>query len=223
MMHLLILLVWSFVPHSQVFEIPIKQMNIRLADGSDLSFLSKKPQVKKQAIEKNEIKKKVVAAQKKPKEKRVKVKKKAVPSTRKAFAAPKSSDLPWEQIKRNSNVRNNRANYGVSDSNWKNVIRYQEQMMTRYEQMLSAWVDRYKVYPAEAQARGLEGRVLLRIRIDRAGNVKFIVIQKSSHPLLDRAVTQAARKSSPVPKVPSDYPGGQLLEFIIAIDFVYSG
>lgn len=98
-------------------------------------------------------------------------------------------------------------------------IRTQE-MMLRYEQKLSAWINRYKVYPPSAFQQGIQGNVLLRIRIDRAGYIKFILIQESSgHDMLDQAVISAAKQANPVPAVPTDYPGGQLLEFLIPVKF----
>jgi len=95
-----------------------------------------------------------------------------------------------------------------------------KEVMTRYEQTLSQWINRYKVYPEEAQRAGMQGRVMLRIRIDRSGYIQFVYIEESSgFGMLDQAVIQAARQANPLPVVPTDYPGGQLLEFIIPVRF----
>ncbi|MFO1241659.1 MAG: energy transducer TonB [Rickettsiales bacterium] len=92
--------------------------------------------------------------------------------------------------------------------------------VARYEQLLSAWIEKHKTYPQQAYASGMQGRVLLRIRIDRAGNVLSKRIEQSSgYSLLDSAVLLAMQEASPVPAVPAAYPGGKLLEFRIPIDF----
>lgn len=92
--------------------------------------------------------------------------------------------------------------------------------VARYEQILSAWIQQHKVYPQEAYASGMQGRVLLRIRIDRAGNVLSRRIEQSSgYSMLDQAVMVAIENANPVPRVPMAYPGGKMLEFRIPIDF----
>lgn len=92
--------------------------------------------------------------------------------------------------------------------------------VARYEQVLSAWIQQHRVYPQEAYASGMQGRVLLRIRIDRAGNVISKRIEQSSgYSMLDQAVMVAIQNANPVPKVPMAYPGGKMLEFRIPIDF----
>ena len=69
-------------------------------------------------------------------------------------------------------------------------------------------------------SRDGQGRVLLRIRIDRAGNVISRRIEQSSgYSLLDQAVMVAIQNANPVPRVPMAYPGGKMLEFRIPIDF----
>lgn len=95
-----------------------------------------------------------------------------------------------------------------------------EEVVRRYEQMLSAWIERHKIYPLEAQENGIEGNVLLRIRINRQGTIQYITVERGSgSPLLDSAVVQTARASNPVPVVPTDYPGGDYLEFRVPMQF----
>lgn len=95
-----------------------------------------------------------------------------------------------------------------------------EEVVRRYEQLLSAWIERHKIYPLEAQENGIEGSVLLRIRINRQGTIQYITVERGSgSPLLDSAVVQTARASNPVPAVPTDYPGGDYLEFRVPMQF----
>ncbi len=95
-----------------------------------------------------------------------------------------------------------------------------EEVARRYEQMLSGWIMQHRIYPLEAEREGIEGTAILRIRINRGGVIQFVSIERSAgNPLLDAAVIQTARASNPVPAVPVAYPGGDLLEFKIAIEF----
>lgn len=93
-------------------------------------------------------------------------------------------------------------------------------VMTRYEQMISRWIQRYQAYPTEARKQGITGKSTIRIRIDRAGRVLFTSLERSSGNVeLDKAALDMARKASPVPPVPDDYPRDSLLEFLIPIAF----
>ena len=88
----------------------------------------------------------------------------------------------------------------------------------RYEQEISAWIQRHKYYPADAGGR--EGRAIVRMRIDRAGNVRYYAIEQSAGlTALDLAALDMIRRANPVPAVPTTYPAGNLVEFLIPITF----
>ena len=88
----------------------------------------------------------------------------------------------------------------------------------RYEQQISSWIQQHKVYPAGAN--GAEGRVIARMRIDRAGYVRYYAIEQSSgNDILDAAAIDMIRRANPVPAVPANYPAGNLIEFLIPITF----
>lgn len=90
----------------------------------------------------------------------------------------------------------------------------------RYEQTISNWIARHKVYPAGALLLGQHGKVIIRLRIDRQGNVKYSGVEKSSgYKLIDRAAIDMVRRANPVPPVPTNYPAGSLLEFLIPASF----
>lgn len=90
-----------------------------------------------------------------------------------------------------------------------------------YTQTIALWLDKFKIYPEEAKAAGMQGRAMVRIRIDRRGNVHYrILTQKTAYPLLDKAVLDMVRRANPVPPVPADYPMvDQYLEFVIPVSF----
>ena len=88
----------------------------------------------------------------------------------------------------------------------------------RYEQQISGWIERHKVYPAEAGGR--EGRVIVRMRIDRAGVVRYYALEQSCGvAAIDNAALDMIRRANPVPAAPMNYPGGSLIEFLIPITF----
>lgn len=90
----------------------------------------------------------------------------------------------------------------------------------RYEQVVSQWLETHKTYPAAAKMLGQQGQPVLRIRMDRAGNVKFSSVDKSSgYRLLDDAAMDMARRANPFPRPPANYPGDKLVEFLIPVAF----
>ena len=94
------------------------------------------------------------------------------------------------------------------------------EVISKYEQLLSGWIDRHKIYPASALKQGMEGKVVLRLRIRRNGEVVRSGIERSSgYSLLDQAVLETVTRSAPMPAVPAEYPGGAQLEFLIPIRF----
>ena len=95
------------------------------------------------------------------------------------------------------------------------------EVRTRYTQTLSLWIDKHKIYPAEARAQGQGGQVRLRIRINRQGRIiRYILEQASGYAAIDQAISQMVNAANPVPAVPSNYPDkSPYLEFIIPINF----
>jgi protein TonB len=88
----------------------------------------------------------------------------------------------------------------------------------RYELEVSGWIQKHKLYPANAA--GAEGRAVVRMRIDRMGNVRYYAIEESSNnTVLDAAAIDMIRRANPMPVVPVDYPAGSLVEFLIPISF----
>lgn len=147
-------------------------------------------------------------------------------STRNAFEAPSLSGFWRNKIKPlYSGSQGEKSDSPLTSNNAQHSTATPEEIKritARYTQQISIWIDKHKEYPPAAKERAMQGRVLLRIRIDRAGNIRKASIERSSgYPVLDNAVLQAARKANPLPAVPSQYPGGHLLAFIVAVDFRY--
>ena len=93
-----------------------------------------------------------------------------------------------------------------------------DDIRTRYEQQISVWIERHKIYPMEAGRA--TGRVVLRVRVDRQGYVRYYAVERGSgNPHLDRAAIEMVRRANPVPAAPTNYPAGNLIEFLIPILF----
>lgn len=93
-----------------------------------------------------------------------------------------------------------------------------QQVREKYELALSGWIQQHKLYPTGAAGR--EGRVVVRMRIDRTGYVRYYAIEQSSgSDVLDAAAIDMIRRANPVPAVPATYPAGNLIEFLIPIVF----
>lgn len=95
------------------------------------------------------------------------------------------------------------------------------EMLKRYEQMISGWIQRFKVYPEEARRQQVIGKGKVRIRIDRMGNIVYRVIhERSGSELLDRAALDMVDRANPVPPVPPTYPNkSDRIEFLIGFSY----
>ncbi|WP_248740408.1 energy transducer TonB [Pseudomonas sp. MWU12-2029] len=86
---------------------------------------------------------------------------------------------------------------------------------------LLAHLQKYKKYPASAQARGKEGLNRLRFVVDAEGNVlSFELVGRSGNADLDRATLDMIRRAQPLPKPPADMLTNGSIE--IVAPFVYS-
>jgi protein TonB len=94
-----------------------------------------------------------------------------------------------------------------------------DEIIQRYEQTISMWIQTRKIYPQDAQGRVLEGNTTVRVRIDHEGHILFYQIEVSSgNSQIDAAALEMVRRSNPVPPVPNNYPDNQL-EFLIPVNF----
>jgi len=109
---------------------------------------------------------------------------------------------------------------GQSGSGLGNIQGGSAEVLRRYEQIISLSIQRNKVYPAEAKTQGLQGQAVIRIRINRQGNILYSRIEKPTrYPILNEAIAEMVRLSNPVPAVPVNYPAGNLFEFLIPVSF----
>jgi periplasmic protein TonB len=73
-------------------------------------------------------------------------------------------------------------------------------------------------YPRRAAKENIEGLVMLRVSLDRSGNVTSSEVAQTAHDLLDAAAQNAVKKAAPFPKPPEQLEGNQ---FQILIPVVF--
>ncbi len=95
-----------------------------------------------------------------------------------------------------------------------------EAIAAKYEKVLAAWIEQHRFYPESAKERKLTGKASLLIQINRKGEILYYdVTQSTGHDILDKAAMMMAAHSNPVPRVPKDYPGGEIIQFMLPIKF----
>ena len=86
--------------------------------------------------------------------------------------------------------------------------RQQEQ---NYFALVSAHLNRRKLYPAEARQARQQGVVTVRFTVDRNGNVSAASIKRSSgHEVLDRATLDLLQRVAPLPRMPGSMQQGSV-------------
>lgn len=78
------------------------------------------------------------------------------------------------------------------------------QQEANYFALVSAHLNRRKVYPPEARKARQQGVVTVRFTVDRAGGVTGASIKRGSgHDILDRATLDLLQRVAPLPRMPS--------------------
>ena len=88
-----------------------------------------------------------------------------------------------------------------------------------WQGILEAHLRKFQKYPRSAQRRNIEGTVLIRFRMDRAGKVLSYSIERTSeHEVLDEAALAMIVRANPLPSLPDDVPG-ESIELIVPANF----
>lgn len=89
----------------------------------------------------------------------------------------------------------------------------------RYEQEISGWIQKHRLPNMVSGSRKV--RAVVRVRIDRSGYVRYYALEQSTgNGAIDAAAVDMIRRANPMPAVPSSYPAGNLIEFLIPILFL---
>jgi periplasmic protein TonB len=224
LLHVAALLGYYLVPKAKVIDIPVRALNIRLGDGeAQLQEGQAQPQPSvpnTAAVEANMSKltrdttqeKAAPKPQPKPPETKPVAKQEPAPD---AMAVPKSPQAPRQYVRSTPAPSSRSAEATLGNSTASNA-----EIKSRYEQAISLWIEKFKVYPADARMQGLQGSTVIRIRIDRRGTIRYSALEGSTGYIeLDRAALDMVRRANPVPAVPNDYPAGDMFEFLIPVNF----
>lgn len=196
LLHLSLFVAWSFAPKQAVQNIIINTMNIRLGEEDEESMTLDKPD----AFPANAPQVEAIIDQ----------------ITGAATPQPQANPDSAKQYVREVNTPKQKtkgAKNGKRDA----------EIMSRYTQLTSLWVKKFQQYPEEARQQNLQGTAVVRMRIDRRGNVRYYAIERSSGiPQLDHAAIDMIRRANPLPALPDDYPPGDAFEFLIPVIFSLS-
>lgn len=89
----------------------------------------------------------------------------------------------------------------------------------QWEGLVLAALERNKRYPAEAQRSNQEDTVMVRLTLDRRGNVTDARIRRSrGYDLLDNEVLALVRRASPLPAPPAEVAGDHI-EITVPVEF----
>jgi protein TonB len=226
-LHVAALLAWHFTPKTQVMDIPVSALNIKLGDGDDTTpdAPAGKQQDSKDAVE-GAFSKAIQpppaeAAQHAAAATPVDKSQGAMGAFDKALSGHNtdpsviaSSKLPpaaKQFVRAPKGAGTVLGNSTASDA----------EVESHYDQTISLWIKKFQVYPEEARAKGLKGETTLRIRIDRQGTIRYFTLEHSTgSEILDRATVDMVKRANPVPVPgPNDYPQNDMLEFLIDIKF----
>jgi len=88
-----------------------------------------------------------------------------------------------------------------------------------YENIVVAWLERSKRYPDRAIRRGIEGEVLLTLRISKTGELLTSSVDDSSgFSILDEEVKRMVQRASPFPPIPEHFSSSEI-SFSVPIAF----
>lgn len=239
-LHIAFFTVWGMMPKRQSVSLPVHVLNIKLGgetEMSDARIIAKTspPVGNVQAIEASLAKQFAPVEPKRPATKPERAmtpdKQAALEKARQAKAAAAEKKQALQEAKQNvpvvaqQYVREREpvpqmAAQGEGEA-LGNDPKAKEKAVRGYTQTIALWIEKFKVYPAQARQQGMEGTAMVRIRIDRRGNIHYRIISKRTpYPLLDKAVLDMVRRADPVPPVPSEYPvKEEFLEFVVPVVF----
>ncbi|MCB2081403.1 MAG: energy transducer TonB [Hyphomicrobiales bacterium] len=87
-----------------------------------------------------------------------------------------------------------------------NELASMELIIRDYDQLISEWVKRQQRFPEEARRKGLTGRGVIRVKLNRLGQTQGMrVIVSTGHDLLDETMRDMVEAADPFPPMPDAY------------------
>ncbi|MDE3016466.1 MAG: energy transducer TonB [Pseudomonadota bacterium] len=231
LLHLTVLYAWYLMPHMQVVEIPVRALDIKLGNGD---MTPGKPQAAQSAANNNHAVENAISHMAPAKEKNAVGRGRTTKNTSKDRSAPVSHSRA--KVVGKFNVRAEKTAVAAPVMP---VVAHQfvrelsapakgtaaggnqagKATALSYEQAISLWIQKFKVYPETARAEGMQGETVVRIRIDRQGNIGYYILEHSTgYAVLDHAAIDMIKRANPVPSVPAGYKG-DTFEFLIPVSF----
>lgn len=235
MLHLMGFMVYLVAPHETVIDIPVRALNLKLGGGDELEAISASETSDGMSSNNEQVEKSLGSLLAEPKAPALPVGRRGLDVLEQAIArkasrmvhdvaagrySPTMSD---EARSAHQYVRERDPNVKLPDQPGSALGATPEskaEVLSHYEQAISSWIQRFKLYPDDARKAKLTGEAVLRVRIDRRGNIRYNVLESSTgHTVLDRAAIEMVRRANPVPPVPENYPTGEIIEFLIPVSF----
>lgn len=227
----------NLLPRNAVVELPVRILNVKLGgeemlDHPEVLVKSPAPSGNTQPIESTLAKQFTPATKaqkfkdgalqkldKKSPEKATETLQKTVQPQATATVAPLALPNVAKEYVREQSVPE--SPFAPAGNPLGNNPKAKETLIKGYTQAIALWIEKFKIYPAQARQQGMEGTAMVRIRLDRRGNIHYYILsRRTPYPLLDRAVLDMVRRANPVPAVPADYPmQDEFLEFVVPITF----
>jgi periplasmic protein TonB len=224
LLHALAFYIWHLSPKTQVVDIPVRALNIKLGDVdiSEAQLQAIQPSSANSKAVENTLSKLVEGV--KMREDAIKPVEASEKSIKEKMAKPSEDKKPDDYLSKISAPKQFIRNTNTAAPAQKIVpgtsTASDAEIMRRYEQVISLWIKKFKLYPDEARNQGMEGETVVRIRIDRRGNIKYCALERSTgYQILDHAAIAMIKRANPVPAVPHDYPPGDQMEFLIPVNF----
>ena len=236
LLHIFAFFVWHIMPKEHVMNIPVRALNIKLGDGDAELTPDEMAAIQPKADNHASVEQTISRMVRDPKadaarsDAMAKTFDKAVGNkpVQKPIPAPKFKEKPFdmrsEGVAVAAPVMAVTAQQFVRDLPPSSAPAQNSGEKTpaevRYEQTVSAWIAKFKPDRLLVSSQPDRLTSMIRIRIDRRGNIRFMELDKSSGFLvLDRAALDTVRRANPVPAVPQDYPSGDYIEFIVPVVF----
>lgn len=210
--HLMLGVSWQLMPRARVNKVPVHVLNIKLGSGDAIAMghAGDSPEASNM-VSATPRGSREFAAAKAPKHASPKMKDNVTRPT------PSGEGEQLTQYYRKQGTGGGRGGSALGNSASSDA-----QVMQRYTQLISMWINRNKGELNKALEPGMRGNFVVRLRVDRSGRIHYFKLDKATGvPSLDAAAVEMIRKSNPVPPVPRNYPGGNMFEFLIPVGYKY--
>lgn len=134
---------------------------------------------------------------------------------------PKRSSIPRKHISAKPPKEKTVSNQILKQASTPKAKVNKTQIATsnNYKKVLLSRLAKFKKYPRIAKRKKIEGRAILRVKIDRSGKVLESELTSSTgSELLDKATIQILNRASPLPPMPENIEAN-VFQFFVPVEF----